>query len=427
MTGEEMAAPPMVKTQTPGIYKRGGSYVVVYRDPNGRQRKQFAQTLAEARKVKGAKVADVARGEFVEQSRVTFADYAAEWIESYTGRTRRGVSEDTRAEYRRALGLDAEGNALPGRAGAVGFFGRLPLREIGPRDIRRYAAHVAARGVKPDTVRLALVPVKAMLATAAEDELIRSNPSAGLRNLLPTDETENEQEKVKALTEDELTAILAELPEKIGRSRPRLFHEFLVQTGLRFGEAIEVRWGDIEGERLHVQRRYRKGRVGLPKGRKTRRVPLTAGMARQLWTLRKDTRGADDALVFVSECGQRIDHSNTLRRVLKPAAVRAGLGCWIVARTAAGKQKAESWVAFHTFRHTCATVLFRHGWNAVKVQKHLGHSDAGFTLRRYVHLLDQDMDAPDFMDTMTGSDVGNTWATRPTENSREIGVAVGAG
>ena len=56
-----------------------------------------------------------------------------------------------------------------------------------------------------------------------------------------------------------------------------------------------------------------------------------------------------------------------MARVLKPAAVRAGLGAWV------GKPaRAESWVGFHTFRHTCATMLFRSGWNAVQVQKFLG-------------------------------------------------------
>src|SRR5919109_272793 len=301
---EEVMTPKMVKVNgAPGIYKRGGSYVVTFRDPQGRQRERFARTLAEARKLKAANVADVARGEFRQQSAVTFADYAAEWIASYTGRTSSGISEDTRAEYRHRLGLDEDGQPLAGGGGAVGYFGRLRLADIGPRDLRRYAAHVAARGLARDTVRLALAPVKAMLATAAEDELIRSNPAAGLRNLIPANESEAEGEQVKALTEDELRALLAALPERVGLSTPRLFCEFLAQTGLRFGEAVEVRWSDIEGRRLHVQRRYRKGRVGLPKGRKTRRVPLTGGMRRALWALPHAPKpgGAFDELVFVSE------------------------------------------------------------------------------------------------------------------------------
>jgi hypothetical protein len=41
-------------------------------------------------------------------------------------------------------------------------------------------------------------------------------------------------------------------------------------------------------------------------------------------------------------------------------------------------------------------VLLRRGWNAVQVQKFLGHSDPGFTLRTYVHLLPEDLPTPEF-------------------------------
>jgi integrase len=104
-------------------------------------------------------------------------------------------------------------------------------------------------------------------------------------------------------------------------------------------------------------------------------------MAQALWTLRKETRAGEEDLVFTSERGVRVDHSNLLGRVLKPAALAAGLG---------------GWIGFHTFRHTCATMLFRSGWNAVQVQKFLGHSDPGFTLRAYVHLLPEDLPEPSF-------------------------------
>jgi hypothetical protein len=56
-----------------------------------------------------------------------------------------------------------------------------------------------------------------------------------------------------------------------------------------------------------------------------------------------------------------------------------------------------------TFRDVGATMLFRSGWNAPQVQRHLGHSDAGFTLRRYVHLLDSDVPEPGFLDDLTES------------------------
>ena len=66
------------------------------------------------------------------------------------------------------------------------------------------------------------------------------------------------------------------------------------------------------------------------------------------------------------------------RRVLKPTAQEAGV----------------PWVGFHTFRHTCASLLFAQGRNAVQVQRWLGHHSAAFTLATYVHLLDGDLGEP---------------------------------
>src|ERR671935_2883288 len=119
----------LVKTGTPGIYKRGSRYVVVYRDPTGRQRKQAARTLAEARELKATLTADVKRGEYRALSKVTFVEYAAEWGASYQGRTTRGVRHQTLLDYRDALKREA-----------VPFFGRMQLVAIEPRDVKRFAA-----------------------------------------------------------------------------------------------------------------------------------------------------------------------------------------------------------------------------------------------------------------------------------------------
>jgi hypothetical protein len=45
---------PLVKTATPGIYKRGSRYVVTFRDPYGKPRKKAARTRAEGRALKGS-------------------------------------------------------------------------------------------------------------------------------------------------------------------------------------------------------------------------------------------------------------------------------------------------------------------------------------------------------------------------------------
>jgi integrase len=46
---------------------------------------------------------------------------------------------------------------------------------------------------------------------------------------------------------------------------------------------------------------------------------------------------------------------------------------------ARGGRRAVTWVGFHSFRHTCATLLFLNGWNVVQVQRWLGHHKPSFS------------------------------------------------
>jgi integrase len=388
----------------PGFYRRreGGPVYFRYRDRRRKQVWVSARTIRQAEREKIRLEDEVERGVHRAPSRERFADYAHDWIETYQGRTSRGIQEHTREEYRRLLERDA-----------IPFFGQMRLSEIGPRDVKRFVAEVGERigersgkPVSPDTVRLAVQPVKALLATAYEEELIPSNPAQGLRlnvsRSRPADaaggEVIEDDEKVKALSAAELAALLAAIPEEW-----RLFHRFLAQTGLRFGEAVELRWRDVDlGQRtVRVRRRFNpraRPQVGPPKSSYSKRtVRLSPDLARALWVHRGETHAGDDDLVFTAG-GRRIDASNLMSRVLKPAAVEAGLGEWV--REEGKRPRAESWVGFHTFRHTCATLLFKEGWNAKQVQRWLGHHRASFTLDTYVHLLPDDVPEPLFFDRL---------------------------
>jgi integrase len=103
-------------------------------------------------------------------------------------------------------------------------------------------------------------------------------------------------------------------------------------------------------------------------------------MTYELRKLHKESGAGDEELIFTAERGGRIIPSNLTSRVLKPAAVRAGLGEWVHA---------------HTFRHSVATRLLNSGWSLVQVAKFLSHSDPGFTARTYIHLTPEDLPTPD--------------------------------
>jgi integrase len=285
---------------------------------------------------------------------------------TYAGRTSKGVRETTIADYRRNL----EADAIP-------ILGRKRLGAITAKDIRDLLTRVESRGVSTNTVRLALAPVRALFATALEEGLIERNPTAGVR-IRRSQATEADDANAKALTRDELLAVLARIPE-----RHRLFFSFLARTGLRVSEALAVRWQDVEDERVYVRRRFYKGTFAQPKSTHGRRtVPIPPALVLELTHHRVTSDyGAQEDLVFTNRRGEPLDSAYLAKSVLKPAALAAGV----------------PWASFHTFRHTCLTELLRSGLSPKEVQVWAGHHSAAFTLSVYVHLLPEDLPVRDVL------------------------------
>ena len=169
-------------TKHPDIFRRGGRYTARVRDRRGRVRRVGGKTIAEVKAKRAAFETDLARAEWREASRVTFAGYYDDWNTTYTGRTGPGI----RPEDPRRVSPRDERDALP-------FFGRMRLAAVEPRDVRRYIAGVKSRGVSANTVRLAVAPVRALFATAVEDGVIRVNPCAGIRLAGKTGDDEGRQ------------------------------------------------------------------------------------------------------------------------------------------------------------------------------------------------------------------------------------------
>jgi integrase len=396
-------AAKLIKTKTPGIFKRGGRYVFIYR-VDGRQKWESARTLEEARAKKAARETDIDRGEFEQRSRVTLHEYSRAWVKRYQGRGRRGFRENTRTEYERLLG----------RYVLAYFSERTKLTEITPMKVAEFIAWLCdadkqglraaedrrkAKAAKlgvpvgslplpvpipplelgDSTVKNIVAPLRACLTTAVKEGLIRSNPAREAE--LPHREAIEApaDEEVMALTREELDTLLALLP-----ARWELFFRFLASTGLRISEAIALQWQHLhlDGSRPHVKvrRGLVRGRMAPPKSKHGKRtVPLDHDLVSALRELRRDTEWPEaQHYVFPAGNGSPLMPGNLRRRVLKPAAEEAGL----------------PWVGFHTFRHTCATMLFAQGRNAVQVQRWLGHYSAAFTLATYVHLLDGDIGEP---------------------------------
>jgi integrase len=128
-------------------------------------------------------------------------------------------------------------------------------------------------------------------------------------------------------------------------------------------------------------------------------------MAERLRARRRDLYEAESGPVFATSVGTVLSPSSVRSRVLIPAAQPVGLG----------------WIGFHTFRHTCASLLFEPGKDVKQVQEWLGHSDPGFTLRTYVHLMDEGLGEADFLDAA----VGHNATAGPDGGEHEVNTTPG--
>lgn len=167
-------------------------------------------------------------------------------------------------------------------------------------------------------------------------------------------------------------------------ARHRTLFELLAATGLRISEALALQWQHVklDGSAPHVKvrRAVVKGRIGPPKSRHGRRdVPLGPELVRALRRHRMASEWPGDSdLVFPALNGEPHFQENLRRRVLEPTREEAGV----------------PWAGFHSFRHSCASMLFERGANAVQVQRWLGHHSPAFTLATYCHLLDAGLGQP---------------------------------
>jgi integrase len=387
--------PALEKTNDPGIYKRTTRrgetrYVVVYY-VGGKQKKETVGTLKAARRLKAARTTDRDRGELFEDTNAPFREYAADWAERYMGNGKRGFSEGSRRAYRR----DLERYVYPYFSDQLGR----SISSITPLDVARWIGWLCEQPsgkedgkLSDSTVRRVLAVLSACLGSAKREGVIRSNPTNGAALPNRPRIEEEDDEKARPLSRDQLGMFL-----RVVHSDYRLMFRFLAATGLRFSELVVVRWLDLRLDGsdpcVQVRRAFAKGELKAPKSKHGRRnVPLDAGVVSALRPL----RGGDDELVFGSRRGGPPNHANLMRRYLKPAAQEAGV----------------PWAGFHTFRHTCASLLFARGANVVQVQRWLGHHAPSFTLDTYIHLMPGEGAAPLDLDAELR---GNTVAIRPTQ------------
>lgn len=234
-------------------------------------------------------------------------------------------------------------NAYNG-ANVVAILGaKTPVKAIGQPEVVRLKAALTEKGMKDSTVNRHLSTLSVMMRHAEDLGLIEHRPRIKYER-----ETEH---RTRQLSFDEERRLFTAIRETSPRCADLCI--FLVETGLRYGEAVKLTWDRIQGPEVIVKK---------TKGGKPRRVPLTRVALEILARQREvDSRGP---WVGISH-GQFTYH-------------------WQRALESLGWQEDAELVP-HALRHTFASRLVAAGVDIVTVQSLLGHSSIKQTMR-YAHM-----------------------------------------
>jgi integrase len=370
-------------SRKPNIRQRGKSGVVYFR-ANGKQHWRSFKTRDDAELYLAQSTVKKVRGDFRERRRMLFRDFAEEWLRDYAAGN---VRPSTYDGYESVLRI----HLLP-------EFGDLYLTEItrkmidafvsdwtrgGPRfqarvRLARERAQERARelrrkprpvriGRSPKTISNALVPLREMLGHAVEWDDLTSNPAERVKR------PRREHREMQFLNADEIRLLLGKADKEW-----RTFFLCACTTGMRLGELLALRWGDVNwpAGRIWVRRSVnRRGQFQEPKSaRSVRAVAMPPTLASALRHHRMASRfKGEDELIFANKDGRPLDGINLTRRAFKPMVRRAGLPA----------------IRFHDLRHSFAALLIAQGEHPKLIQEQLGHASITVTLDRYGHLLDQ--------------------------------------
>lgn len=248
-------------------------------------------------------------------------------------------------------------------------FGRTRLDRIDLRMIDRYKADQAAAEYAPGSINQQLLALSNLLRWAKDRSHLRELPKI---EKLPLPPKSPEAAALEYLEPEALAVVVAKAADQTRRMVQLAAH-----TGLRIGELLALRWVDVDFKlgRVLVRRSVYRGKEGLPKGRRSRTVPLTAAALAAL----KAQRHLRGPHVFCDDDGAPLPYWRALE-----LAQAVGLAGW------------------HILRHTFGTTLSARGVPLRAIQEWMGHADIKTTMV-YAHF------SPVLDSAIAVLDTGETW------------------
>ncbi len=304
-------------------------------------------------------------GTFIEPSKELFSKYLEYWLQN-VAKTR--VREKTFHSYEKT----ANNYIKPG-------LGDIKLSHVTPALIQELYNKLLDKGLSPRTVRYTHSVLRSALQQAVKWGLLYRNPALLVE--LPRDKAK----EMLVFTPEEARIFM----DAVVYSKWKALFSLLLSSGMRPGEALGLKWGDVdfEGKRITINRTLMRTQGGgwkleEPKTSRSRRtIPIPSTVMKDLEEHKKAQAAeklrakpgkyTDHGFVFTSENGEPANHKNIVRRFFKPLLEGAGLPD----------------IRLYDLRHTCATLLLSAGVNPKIVSERLGHASITLTLDTYSHVL----------------------------------------
>jgi len=382
--------------RTPGIRKRTyrrkdgsicTSYTprISYRDGSGKRvwiEGRSYPTLREAKAERVRMEAALLAGTFVAPSSMTVTEYVeTHWLPMIERQVKRATFTNYERNWRRHIKPAIGGLRLQGVTPLTldALYADLRVeREVEVTRPDGTTARRTQRALKDKTIRNVHLQVSKIFRDAERSELAARNPADRAN---PPRVMASPSDEIKAWDAEELQIFLRHI--RPGRWYPLM--RLSAMTGMRRGEVLGLRWDDIDFDRDSLAVRQAIVAAGYdtyvetPKSHRSRTVDLDPITVRALRTRRKEQleeRLAGDSgylasdLVFTNPDGSLV-HPDTFTQAFDRKVEQTGLRR----------------ITLHGLRHTHATLLLKAGVPVHVVSQRLGHSDPGFTLRQYGHVL----------------------------------------
>jgi integrase len=325
--------------------QRGGWIAIVDlgADAQGRRQRRTvrgrtkAETIAKMEQVKAARQMGVPAGD----ASVTAVTWLEHWATHTVPRT---VSARTAKHY-----------ALMLRCYVIPYIGKVRMARLSVEHVERMMASLEARGLAPATVAQSRTVLRRALADAERRGIVARNVAA-----LAPPPRRAPARLDDALDAQEAAAVLA----AASGDRLEALAVLVLGTGLRQGEALRLRWDDVDLDAGTLS----VAKAKTPAGLRTIALPaivvrsLVEHRARQRVERVAAERWDDPGLVFATRRGCSIHRSAALRWWWE-ITIKAGVG----------RRR------MHASRHTAATLLLNAGVPLEVVSKTLGHAGLAIT------------------------------------------------